>query len=444
MGPKISSPNPEVFLDRFINLERSNTVPYPRKLERMHRLLEACGRPDRSGYRIITVAGTKGKGSTSAMMASILRSAGFKTGLYTSPHLESWNERISVDGAPITETEASDIAGWLEERMERASFEDGLPTYFEVMTAMALVHFARSGCGVSVLEVGLGGEFDAVNACDPDVTVITPIGHDHERVLGSTLAEIARAKAGIIKEGVPVVSSPQPREAMDVIEETARARRAPLYRVGESVRVEPVVFSKTSQTFIIDSASGKQGPFELPLVGQHQAENAAAAWLALRIFAERTGNSLDPLKVAEGFGRVRWPGRMELALAEPCVLLDGAHTPESARALEQAVRRHFHYDRFEMILGMMSDKNPEGFMDPFRSEVDLVRVVPIAHERAFTAAELAARVKAMGVNVLAHDSVETAIGAARAAAGPARGRLILVTGSLYLVGHARRILGCGR
>ena len=438
MSSKTFPTSAEAFLDRFVNLERSPDPLYPRKLERMTRWLEALGNPDRAGYRVLTVAGTKGKGSTAAMIASVLECAGRRTGLYTSPHLESWTERIRVDGKSIDAAEADAIACFLEEHAAETAFPHGVPTYFEMLTAMALVHFAAQHCEAAVLEVGLGGEYDAMNACRNEVAVITPIGRDHERVLGTDPARIARAKCGIIQEGSSAVSGLQGPEAMRVIEETSRRRAAPLLCVGKDAHVEPVAVSESSQAFFVRGPWGKEGPFDLPLVGAHQAQNAATAYLALRVFSQKTGFKLTEDAIARGFRAVSWPGRIETVSRDPRVVLDGAHTPESARALREALARHFTFGRLEMVLGMLNDKDPAAFLEPFRGLARGVRIVEPACERSFGADEIAARIGSLGIPFQKYASLESALKDARDAAG--RDGLVLVTGSLYLVGEARKLL----
>ena len=426
--------NAETFLNQFINLEKTRQFSYPLKLERMRGLLELCGEPQKAGFGVVTVAGSKGKGSTAAMIASVLRAAGLRTGLYTSPHLVSWTERIQLDGGPVTEEEGAALASFIEDCLKGADFPHGRPTYFEALTPMALLHFARRGAAAVVLEVGLGGQFDATNACEPDVSVITPIGLEHQDVLGPTLTRIAQAKCGILRAGKPAVPAVQKSEPMEAIAREAARLGVPLRRVGRDVRFTAGPWDESAQEFRIE-APAKDGPFKVPLLGRHQLENAVCAYLAARTFCEARRVPLPSAAVREGLRSVRWPGRLEKLSLHPLTLADGAHTQESAEALSNAVRRHFKFGRLHLIAGMMGDKDARRFLEPFRGLPDTFWAVRLNHERAMAPQTLLAEAGALGFRCREGGTLAEML--ARLSAERGDRDLTLITGSLYLVGQAK-------
>lgn len=428
----------EKFLNGFINLERMPGAPYPLKLGRMRHLLSILDFPPKGRFHVITVAGSKGKGSTAAMVASVLRHAGFRTGLYTSPHLVRWEERIQCDGERIREDESSALASFLFDKTRRKEFPYGQPTYFEVLTAMALLHFLKKKAGAVVLEVGLGGEFDATNACDPTVSVLTPIGLDHRSVLGGTLERIAETKCGIIRPKGTVVTSFQAPQVMEVIRRRCQANAAQLLSVADDLKIEEGSFDEEEQSFWMGGPWGREGPFVIPLLGRHQIQNAACAYLAVRKFAEITGAALSEGNLDRGFARVRWPGRLEKASDAPAIVLDGAHTRESAEAAASSLRRHFRFDRLHMILGMLSDKDPNSFLGPFRDRLKTLWLTPVKSERTYLPAALRRKIGEAPFPVLEVPNFCEALQKAAACAGAED--LILVTGSLYLVGEAKESL----
>jgi len=381
-------------------------------LERVERGLAALGRPDRE-YPILHVAGTNGKGSTCAMAAAALRAAGHRVGLYTSPHLVRFHERIQVDGEPISEEQLADRI----EEVRRACpwSEAGGPeerlTYFEFATLLGLAHFAVEAVEVVVLEVGLGGRFDATNAVTPRVTAVSRIGLDHVQLLGSTLDAIAREKAGIFKRGVPaVVAGNQAPEALAALEEEARRRGAP-FQVAAS------------------SYLGR-----VSLRGPHQRENAALAAAALRLL-DSAGVHVGEGPLAEGIAGARWPGRLEEIKG---VVLDGAHNPDGAAALAAALPALYPGRPVELVFGVLTDKDHLGMLEALGPVARRMHLVAPDSPRARapgTFLELASR-RCAAVDV--HENVLAALTCARGAARD--GALVCVAGSLYLVGAARRHL----
>lgn len=399
-------------------------------LERPRGMLSVFGNPQ-STFRSVHVAGTNGKGSTAAALASMLSGAGLKTGLFTSPHLVSFTERIRVDGVEITEDEVVSLAGEVRKKTERLE-----PTFFEVVTVMGFLHFMRKGVDWAVVEAGMGGRLDATNVLRPEAAIITPMDMDHAEFLGKSLKDIAREKAGIIKKGVPAVSASQLEVAGEVIAGAAAEMGAAL-----SVEGRDFGFSVKEQApgrVVFDySSEGLNLPgLELPLSGAHQARNAS---LAVRAFELISGGVEKKEKaVREGLRALRWPGRLEFVDGKPPVLLDGAHNPAAARALARTIReQHLGAGiRLALVVGVMSDKDADGILAP---------LLPLASEIIFTAPasgraarpEALARVAASrGFRSKTAPTVKEALSTARRTGG-----LILVTGSFYTVGEAKEAMG---
>jgi dihydrofolate synthase/folylpolyglutamate synthase len=382
-------------------------------LERMERALDALGRPERD-LAVLHVAGTNGKGSTCAMSAEALRLAGHRVGLYTSPHLVRFHERIQVDGRPIPEEvlvaridEVRRACPWHEREGE-----DRL-TYFEFATLVGLLHLARERVDAAVVEVGLGGRFDATNAVVPRVTAVSRIGLDHMQFLGDRVEAIAREKAGIFKRGVPaVVASDQPPGALEALRDEAAVRGAP-FHVAEA------------------RWNGAVG-----LQGAHQRGNAALAASALRLLSA-SGVRVGEQEIAAGIATARWPGRLEEMAG---VLLDGAHNPDGAAALAAALRALHPGRPVELVFGVLSDKDHEGMLAALGPAVRAIHLVAPDSPRARTAEGCLVAAGRLGKPVDAHGSFREALSCARRSAG-AQG-LVCVAGSLYLVGEARELLAC--
>ncbi len=401
-------------------------------LQRMRDLAARLGNPQDS-YPVIHIAGTKGKGSTAAMCASALRAAGYRVGLYTSPHLQDFTERIQVDGAPIPrETFAA-----LVEELKPAAKSLPFITTFELATALAFLHFARERVDAAVVEVGLGGRLDATNIVTPKVSVITALGLEHTAVLGGTLAKIAAEKGGIIKKGVPVVSSPQKKEALQVLRQIAEARAAPLTLVGERLRFEAKSHSLESQRFALQWETEPPREFQLPLLGAHQVENAAAAYAALRLFSERA-LPIPEAAIAEGFSRVSWPGRFEIFRRDPPIVLDSAHTLASAKRLRQTLEEYFPGIPIILIFGASEDKDAAGILRILAPRVKRVILTKAAHPRAMGTETLLKAADQAEVPREAAEPVEAAVERALSLAG--EDSLILSAGSIFITAAVRHIL----
>lgn len=385
-------------------------------LDRVERALDALGHPERRAP-ILHVAGTNGKGSTCAMAAAALRLAGHRTALYTSPHLERFNERIAVDGSPISNAALAEAVA--EVRAACPWHDGGEPgdrlSYFEFATLAALVHFARAGAEVTVLEVGLGGRLDATNAVRPAVTAVAAIGLDHTQWLGETVEAVAREKAGIFKAGVAaVVHGVQPPGVLEVL-------RAEAERAGAPFEV---------------AAPGWDGP--LGLAGPHQRGNAGLAAAALRAL-RGSGVTVGEAEIARGIATVRWPGRLEQVGG---VLLDGAHNPDGARALATALAELHPGRPVELVFGALADKDHRGMLAALAGAVRRLHLVAPASPRARAAADLQVAAASLGLAADLHADVAEALACARGCAGD--GAPVAVAGSLYLVGEARALLLRGR
>ncbi len=372
-------------------------------LENVRRLVAALGVrvDDPDGPRFIHVAGTNGKGSVCAMLDSILRSAGVRTGLFTSPHLVSFRERIRLDGEVIGETE---VAARLSEIRELIDGWEHPPTFFEITTALALAHFQHKGAEIVVLETGMGGRLDATNIVLPLVSAITPIYLDHQQWLGATLLEIALEKAGIIKPGVPVVSAWQREEVLSVLGHVAIERESPFHVV-----VSPL------------------GRLELGLIGAHQRWNAALAVHALEV----AGLHIPEHAIVRGLREVHWPGRFQCV--DDGMVLDGAHNPAAARQLAETWREAFGSEQATLIIGVLRDKDARGVLAALLPIAARVITVPVRSMRAHTAEELGEIVRELAPQLPCAAAVDLASALRVARATP---ELVLLTGSLFLVGEA--------
>jgi len=408
-------------------------TPETHNLARVEQLLAAVGNPQ-AHFPSVHIAGTKGKGSTAAMCEACLRAAGYRTGFYISPHLHTFRERIQVDRQNIAREKVIALVEEIRPHVERIP---GV-TYFEAITAMGLLHFARSKVDVAVVEVGLGGRLDATNILTPQVSVITSLSLEHTYLLGDTLAEIAYEKAGIIKPGVPAVSAPQRAEAIKVLETVSREREAPLTEIGRDWEYEPGPADLDGQAFtvrrIADGGSELDGAYWMPLLGRHQLENGANAIAALEIVGQR-GFHITAEAVREGLRTVHWPGRMEILSREPLVIVDGAHNPYSMQSLCEALREWFPGQRWVLIFGASVDKNVAGMIKELLPISDYVITTRSDHPRAAAPVELADTVASVGGGAEIRVNMRKSLRRGLAMVTPGSG--LLVTGSVHLVADAR-------
>lgn len=418
------------YLYSFINYE-AKMPPSPQharfNLQRLHYLLGQLENPHRQ-WPSVVVAGTKGKGSTAVMIESMLRAGGYRTGLYSSPHLHSWRERVQIDRQLIGQSEVVRLVGRLRGVVEAMPAELGEPTTFELATALAFVYFAEQAVDIAVLEVGLGGRYDTVNIVTPLVSILTPISYDHMAVLGNSLPEIAANKAGIIKASVPVVSAVQAPEADDVIRAEAAARQAPLYLAhGDGLhgprRVEAYAFAPTAE--------------RLGLRGAYQVENAGVALGALMLLKTQGFNvPLDAQR--QGLQTAHWPGRFEVLGERPVIVVDGAMNGASAERLWESLQTLPH-KRMILVLGTSADKDVSAIARILVPGATAVIVTRSRHPRSAMQADIAAAVQPWLAGPIYHTAdIPEALELARELATP--DDLICVAGSLFVVAAAREAL----
>jgi dihydrofolate synthase/folylpolyglutamate synthase len=392
-------------------------------LGRMFALMQELGNPQ-TKYSIIHVAGTKGKGSVSALCASALQAAGYKTGLYTSPHLLDYVERIQINGKPISH---EDMVNLVEEIKPAVAKIPKLTT-FELTTAIGFLAFAKQNVQAAVFEVGLGGRLDATNVLMPKVSVITSLSYDHMAVLGNTLAKIAGEKAGIIKEGMPVVSSPQQEEALKVLERVAAEKYSPFILVGRDVKFERLTSSLDGQSLhITDDVRHSTLNVRLPLLGLNQIENAATAYAALKTI----GIEISDEAIKKGFAEVNWPARFQVVRGEPPVIFDSAHNEDSFLKLSQTLEEHFPGRMVTLIFGASEDKNIPGMFAVMKPKIKRLIVTRADHPRALEPQKIIELANQAGLESEAASPVEAAFGRALELSEK-DGSIVLSAGSMFV------------
>ena len=411
-------------------------------LDNVRALLSRLGNPQ-DQFVSIHVAGTNGKGSVCACLDAVLRQQGIRTGLYTSPYLERFTERIRLNGAEIAQEDFARIATQVREAAD-AMVADHLthPTFFELVTACGFLAFAQSGVEVAVIETGLGGRLDATNVLNPALTVITAIGLDHTKVLGDTVEAIAREKAGIIKPGVPVVIYPQPfAEAYVELLQAARDREAPVYAVKDAALVVEET-GLSGQRFTLGYQGLDLGSFTTGLLGAHQVLNCATAILASVVFSQLELFPLGIEAIRQGIGQTRWPGRLEIVCRDPLILLDGAHNPQGAQQLADAVNWVIPNHNGILLVGALKTKDADQVARILAPTAQTVITTRPPTEKALSAKEMADAFEAQGKEAMVEEDLAAAIQLGIALARSKRCPLI-VAGSLYLVGAVRSMLEKG-
>ena len=415
-------------------------VEFERRLVRTRDLMTRLGDPQ-DAYPIIHIGGTSGKGSVSMICEAILRASGRRVGTHTTPYLQTPLEKVRVDGLLVEPDECLRLGEVVLACVEaqRAEVERlGSPHYAEAWLGLALRAFAEQRCDVGVIEVGMGGRFDCTNVVMPRVSAITTVHYDHIRVLGDTLQEIAGHKAGIIKPGVPAVAGEMLPEALTVLEAEAARQGSRLVRLGHEVRYDPLEVGERLGRFTYHGLNVTWDDLHVGLLGAHQFANAATALAALELFAESTGLPLDETAVRQGLAEVRFAGRIEVMQHRPTVVLDGAHNEEKVGALAAALPEIFHFDRLILVLGMLEAKNAGPIVERLADLADLiVTTAPkVRGKPAIPSTELADMARGAGrAEVLDDGDPAAALDRALAAAG--QNDLVVVTGSLYLIGAAR-------
>ncbi len=436
---------------RVREVERSLVARWPESvidpsLERVTRLLDLLGNPQAASPSI-HITGTNGKTSVARMIDQLLQAFGLRTGRFTSPHLQSVRERICLDGEPLSEEQLlgvhADVAPFLPLADEGS---DVALSFFEVITAMGFAAFADAPVDVAVLEVGMGGRWDATNVADSRIAVITPVELDHMAYLGGTVELIAAEKAGVIKPGATAVLAEQHAEAERVLLEAATAVGATVVRENRDFSVAGRHVAVGGQLLTIDGLGGRYDDIVLPLHGGHQASNAACALAAVEAFLGAEGGRLDVDVVREGFLSVTSPGRLEVVRRSPTVLLDAAHNPAGARALAAAVEDAFGFTRLVGVVAMFNDKDAYGVLEALQPVLDHVVVTRTASPRAMHLDELAE----VAEEVFGEDrvsavegldrAIEAAVELAETGGGQLGGTAVLITGSVVTVGEARALL----
>lgn len=406
-------------------------------LTRMRVLLDELGNPHLK-TPTVHITGTKGKGSTAALISSVLSSQGYKPGLFTSPHLHTFRERIQFDGEPIARDEFSTLVEeiWPILTSINDDGSHGFITTFELLTAMAFLHFERKAAGFQIVEVGLGGSLDSTNLVQPQVCVFTSISLDHTAILGDTEEKIARDKSGIIKDGCVVVTSPQQTQVMNVIAQACQDHGAALVQSSEECTCTLSSTDLYGQNFDIVAPWGEFS-LRTPLLGAHQLENATTALVTLQVLNE-LGFTVTRDSFARGFRSVQWPGRLEVLSEDPLLIIDGAHNPHSIGKLKDALYDYFQFRRVIYVLGFSSDKNISDMIQELPYANAEVIVTRSRHPRSAPVETLASEFSRLGVSVKQLDTVDEAI---QYAMGFAQSDdLIAVTGSLFIVAEAREFL----
>ncbi len=406
-------------------------------LERITRLLELLGNPHRN-LKVVHVGGTNGKGSTCAMISSILQAAGYRVGLFISPHLHSYTERMQIDGKEMPRnTIARLLTGMrpLLEQMVREGYEH--PTEFEVNTALALQYFFEEKVDFAVLEVGLGGAIDSTNVVHPLVGVITNVGMDHMEYLGNTLEEITRIKGGIIKPGSLVVTASSLPWVLQVLEDISRQQKARLIKVGEEIRPTLLTSSLQGITFDVQGPGWHYNKLAVPLIGEHQVQNGATAVTVIECLKEQ-GYSIPEEAVRQGLGQVVWPARLEVLAENPIVLVDIAHNVDGAVTLRQSLEKIFHYRRLILVVGMLADKERKKFMDILAPLANILIITKPNSPRAEGWEELATMAGNHVARIEVYENSQEAV--RRGLELAQKEDLLCITGSLYLVADAREML----
>jgi len=426
----------EEYLNTFVNYEQIPGISYAQpgySLRHVEELLNRMGDPQLAA-RTIHIAGTKGKGSVATMIAQVLSDSGYKTGLYTSPHLHTLRERISVDGSLISEADfaaaMAEVKPFIESMKQDTSFRQ--LTYFEALTALTFAYFKKKRVDFQVLEVGLGGRLDATNVAKPVVCIITPISLDHTQILGNSLEEIAREKAGIIKSGCWVVLSPQPEEAAPIITDICREKEAKVVQVGKDITWHKTGGDLYHQLLAIEGRTSKY-QVSIPLLGDFQLENATAAVAALEILASESF-AISAADVAQGLARVKWSGRFQILQQHPTVLVDGAHNVASMKVLVSNIKAYFSYKRIFLVFGTSCDKDIPGIINELVALSPQVIVTRTAHSRAATISTMAAEFSKRGIEPEIRETISEAISRALSLADSTD--IICVTGSLFVVAEA--------
>lgn len=404
-------------------------------LVQVKKILEAIGNPHKA-IQAIHIGGTNGKGSTAAMMASILQQEGYRVGLYTSPHLIRFTERIKVNGKEIEEQEVAALTGWMKEMIEAADITPPF-TFFDFTTAMALLYFSQKTVDVAILEVGLGGRLDSTNVVDPLLSVVTNITRDHEDVLGKGILKIAQEKAGIIKEERPFITAATQPQVLRLFSKICRERKASYFEVGKDFQY----VRAGEREFHYEGLHRKLWGVSINLSGPHQVVNATTALGAMEVL-EELGYAVSTPAMMEGLRVVEWPGRLEMVSSSPRVILDGAHNPAGALALKESLEKEFQFRRLILLMGILGDKDIEGVLHTVAPLADHIILSKPHVERAAPVSSLHQALGQNGKKAEMVEDLEEAIKKGLSITG--KEDLLCITGSLYMVGEAKAFFSSQR
>ena len=438
----------EEFLLQTIDFEKLTQYKYDTStfdLKRMEEMMLSVGNPHKK-RKAVHITGTKGKGSTAIMIASILKGHSLKTGLFTSPHLTYLGERMKVNDRKISQEMFVQLMNMLKPYVDRITLKNPIlmPTFFELVTAIAFLYFEEEKTDLSVLEVGLGGRLDSTNIILPEVSVITPVGYDHTDRLGNTLEKIAFEKAGIIKEGVPVISSIQEPDALAVISKTCNEKRSLLYLVGKDILIYDIRIAQRNGIYgtecVIETWRNSYKGIFLPLVGRHQVENCAAAIGSLEVLSGKGLINVDSELITNALAEIRCPARIEVISEKPLIIVDTAHTVASMKILKESLNENFSFNKLVLVLGLSSDKDIEGVLKEIACISDDLILTRTGNPREAEPEQMAAIVKRFfHKNLLVIEDIDEALKEAKGVAG--KDDLICTTGSFFLAGKVKEILG---
>ena len=436
------------FLLQTIDYEKLTQYKYDTSsfdLKRMEKMMSFVGNPHKKG-RCVHITGTKGKGSTATIIASVLKALGLKTGLFTSPHLIYLGERMRVNERMISQKMFVQLINELKPYIDKIMLKNStlMPTFFEIVTAIAFLYFENKKADISVLEVGMGGRLDSTNIILPEISVITPIGYDHTDRLGHTLDRIAYEKAGIIKEGVPVVSSIQEPEALSIIAKTCKKKSARLYLVGKDILINNIKVTKRNGIYGtecgIQTWRNKYKNIFLPLIGRHQIENCATAIGALEVLSDIGAIKIENEMVINALAKVKCPARIEMVSEKPLVVLDTAHTVSSMKILRESIKETFSYKKLILVIGLSEDKDIAGVLREITCVADGLILTRTGNPREAAPEQMAVTAKRFyHKKPIVIEDIDEALKEAKKIAN--KNDLICITGSFFLAGKIKKSVG---
>ncbi|EKN64992.1 bifunctional folylpolyglutamate synthase/dihydrofolate synthase [Schinkia azotoformans] len=407
-------------------------------LERMNYMLEQLGHPERR-LKTVHVAGTNGKGSTVSFMRHILQEAGYIVGTFTSPYIESFNERISVDGVPISDKDFVELVKKVKPIVEKCeATEYGVPTEFEVLTVIALEYFARVAVPyISLIETGLGGRLDSTNVITPLVSVITNIGQDHMNILGNTVEEITKEKAGIIKSGFPVVTAVEQPEAEEIIADVAKSKNSKLYRLGKEFKTIDTALHNGNEVFTFQSLFNRLENLEITMKGEHQVKNVATALMAIEYLKQYFAFVIDEEHIRTGLLKTTWKGRFEKVSDKPLTFIDGAHNPEGIDTLCKTIQRYYSDKKVHIIFSALKDKPLKEMIGKLDAIADKITFTQFEFARCTEASELFELSSSANkhVNVDWKEAIESE----KREIGRSEEEVLIITGSLYFISEVRKL-----